>query len=504
MQVVLRQCLTLLLSLAVSACSAGAREPVKGSNVAGPSAVTIASVRPKRWLLHAFQQLVADSKRSVGHTYTASYVGPERIEKSIELPPTYGPGWSPDGHWLALCSPAPSSHTEQDVRQLLAIRFDAEQTSDPLPLGECTSFAWSPVGQRLLIQNRTAWRLADFSAQPPRQIPIAEELVGPVAWSPNGRRILAHSTDSARDLRVIHAAEPTPRVEALDIDRASWRGCRWSPQDALACVVATPPGVTLQIRYANPTTPPRHPLQSRVWSFDWATENTLVYQLQDTGAVFALQSGTATPLFTPGDLYGLDYQGLSPKSSWLLDTASGHIRLWNLGNAVTSRVVPGLTGLLMNPRWSPNGEHALVGVQHPRSHALQTDVWLVAHATQSAQVARIATVQAGQATSSQFSPGSQWVFVTAGPDVISLAGSGSANPATAAMRWTAVHVGTQANEPLPPGIGAWAPDDSAFATMDPDRARLLVVRVRGAAFVEPEVVRNAESPVPNLIWQPGP
>lgn len=500
----LRQGLALLVSLAVAACSAGVRQPERAPRAATPSASTIASVRPSRWLLHAFQSLVADSKRSVGRTYTASYVGPERIEKSIQLPPAFEPGWSPDGHWLALCGPAPSSDAERDVHQLLAIRFDAEHTSDPVPLGECSSFAWAPVGQRLLIQNGTAWRLVDFSAEPPRQTLIAEELAGLVAWSPTGRRILAHSTGSARDLRVIHAAEPTPRVEALGIERASWRGCSWSPQDALACVVQEQSKLTLQIRYANPAMPTRYTLESRLWSFGWATENTLVYQLQGSGAVIALQSGTSIPLFSPGDLYGIQSQALSPRGSWLLDTVSRHVRLWNFANGVTSSTVRGLAGPLLNPHWSPNGQHALVGVQHPRSHALQTDVWLVAHATQNAQVARIATVQSGQATSSQFSPGSQWVFVTTGPDFIPLASSGSANPATATTSWTAVHVATRTNQPLPPGTGAWASDDSAFATMDPDRARLLVVRVRGAAFAEPEVVRNAESPVPSLLWQPGP
>lgn len=460
-------------------------------------------MRPSRWLLHAFLPTVLDAKRSAGIEYTAGFIGPERIEKSIQLPPATSAGWSPDGHWLALCSPVPSSDAEQGLHQLLAIRFDGAHTSDPMQLGDCTAFDWAPAGQRLLIQDRAAWRLVDLSAQTPRQTPIAAELASPIEWSPNGRRILAHSADTRRDLRVVHALEPTPRVEALDINRDHWRGCRWSPQDALACVIDTPTGATIQFRYANPTTPTQHTLDSRLWSFDWATENTLVYQLKNAGAVFALQTGTAIPLFTPGDLYGLEYQRLSPQGTWLLDTASGHVRLWNLTGSATSTDVPGLEGSLLNPRWSPNGQHALVGVQHRRVHPFQTDVWLVAQATKDAQVARIASVEAGQATVSWFSPGSEWVFVSTGPDVIQLASTtGSAKQETAATRSVAVHVATRTTVPLPLGIGEWSRDDSAFVAIDREDGQMLVVRVRDATFAEPELVRSLEPGVPTLMWQP--
>lgn len=499
--------LTLLILMTGAACNGGGRLPAAEPPAASAKSPPVASSRPSRWLLHAFSANVVDASRKgpVGITYTASYVGPERVEKSLALPPAIKAGWSPDGRWLALCSVVTSGSDEPEVHQAVAIRFDGDRASAPIQLGECTSFDWAPVGQRLLIQNGRAWRIVDFSGPARRETPIVGEVEAPVAWSPNGRRFLARAADAQRSLRVVHALEPSPHAEALGFDGRVTRWCRWGPQDALACAVQTlgaPPESAIEILYAGAGVASSVPLPAYVDSFEWANEQTLVYELEREGGLYAHHSGTTTQLTLPGRRAGLAQSILSPKGTWLLDTVTGNARLWNLASTPHSTILLGMPGPLVNARWSRNGKHAVLGVVHPRG-TLQTDVWLVTNATTNPTPTRIATAGAGQASSASFSPGSEWAFVSMGPDIIPLAGASAPTKPVTTLQSSAVHIATLTTLPLT-FTGDWASDDSAFVTAEREGGRVLLVRVQGNTFRPAEVLRATRPDRFEVLWQPGP
>ena len=430
-------------------------------------------------------------------------MGPERIEKVVALPPTTAAGWSANGRWLALCTPVPSSGPEQDLHQAQVIHVDGDQFSEPVQVGDCTAFDWAPVSQQLLVRSRSAWRLVDLSTLVPRQIPIAGELAALLDWSPTGRRLLARSVDIPRRLRILDTSESYLRVQSWDFHAHASNWCLWSPDDALVCVVDDPTGSRLEIRFASPTTPRSHVADGRVVSLAWVTPRKLVYELENTG-VYTFEAGTATQLFTPGDRQGLDYYRPSPRGGWLLDTASGHLRLWDLNAAPRSVEVSGVSGQLLDPRWSQNGEHAVVSVQHPLYRSRASEVWLLADAAKDPQLGRIASAQPGMALSAWFSPGSQWVIVSQESAVVPLAqDSSSAQRGTPPGQTTAVHVASRTKVALPLGLGDWANDDSAFVAVDRERG-LMVFRVTAAAFAPPERVRALEPGRASILWQPAP
>lgn len=491
--------------MAAVGCGGGARGPATSNVATASAAPATAAAQPKRWLLHTFHPNVVDANRPTVVAYSASLVGPERVEKTVSLPPAELVRWSPDGHWLALCGSVPGSEAEKDPRRALAIRFEGEQVSDPLDLGECTNVEWAPAGQRLLVQNHQAWRIADFSSHPPHQAPIAAELAVPVDWSPNGRRFLARTAGTRDDVQVVHLIEPTPRAEALEFNGWLPHWCRWSPQDALACAVETsskPPAYSIGVLYAGPSIDSSLPLDARLQAFNWATPNTLVYQLT-SGAVHAVRASGDTKLFELGGKFGPNHQVLSPRGNWLLDTASGHVRLWNLTAFPRSQEVPGLSGPLVDPVWSPNGEHAVVGVQRRPRFPAKSDLWLLEHATQGAVPVRVGNVPEWHTISAWFSPGSEWLLVTTGPEVIPLANAG-ARPLSIPVRNRAVHVATRVSSPLPFGSGEWAPDDRAFVAVDHEGRRVLLFRPHGADLGDPELLRATEPGTVRLLWAPGP
>jgi WD40 repeat protein len=498
--------------LALIGCIASACGVARGPSVA-PSAGTSAAVperaaMPRRWLLHAFLNDVVSPGHGSALEYTASYVGPTRIERSLKLPRATVLSWSPDGRWLALCSPELEGSSGHTLYRASALGFDGDRVSEPLPLGACASFDWAPTGGKLLVRNDKGARLWHFTDSAPSMTEMAEVLAEPVDWSPTGRYFLARLPPPDRRMVVVHAEGPAPRVERLELGAVAPRSCRWGPTDALGCVVESSDGTSallLQAPYSSAaflsaTSHVPHP-PARFQSYDWATERVLVYELGGARGVHALRPGGAsTQLFLPGESDGLENWRLSPAGRWLLDGASGSVRLWDLLSDARPRVLSGLSGDLLNPRWSPSGEHALLGVRQRHQRALEGDVWLVAHATHQASLTRVASPPAGQTSFARFSPGSQWVLISFASDAIPPASAGASVQAAAPS--LAVHVASGARSEVP--RAEWASDDSAFVASDPERRRVLLVRVQSASFGTPEPLAASAPGALRVLWQPGP
>lgn len=492
--------LSLLLSMGVVGCASGGRSAGRLPQPVAAGASTVAVSRASGWLVYAFGAAVVDANAVSSRPYTASYVGAERIERTVQLPEATAVSWSADGRWLALCGPVAGAQ----VHHARVIRFDGQRVGEPVDLGECSGLSQAPGAPRLLIRTPDAWRGVDLSSEIPRQSGAFKAFAEPIEWSPSATQLLARAAGPGQPLHVVSGLGGQPLVVPLDVQRGRASYCRWGPSELLACIVEgeePPRSFSLQTIDTRTGSRAVHALTERPASFGWAGPDVLVYELPKGGGVYALRGGVATQLLVPGESDRLEHQALSPVGGWLLDGESGHVRLWDLASAPREVVVPGLSAQLLDPRWSRNGEHALIGVRHAQYRSLPSEVWLVARAAKKPALVRVATATATRWPAAWFSPGSEWVLVTLSDIVVPTAATSPA-PAPQQNRAFAVNVASGARFDLPVGWGDWASDDTAFCAVDRERGQLLVVRVQGQQLATPEVLSVLGPGMLHLAWQP--
>lgn len=485
-----------------SAPAATARPP---SSAAESKPASSGSTRG-RWLLHGALAGPA-SADGVAVSYLATWLGSERAGRTVQLPSAYSVSFSADGKWLALCGPNPSSTPSDPARRASVIRFEAERVSDPIDLGACQKLEWAPTGTRLLLQGDSDWRLVELGGSEPLVRELGARLEAPVSWSKSGRYFVAQERDGSHALALVSLLQPTLPPHSLEPFGLPRGACNWSSSDALACAVERNGKHELllaQLGAAN-ADPELHVTEAPLpltW-LGWGTDRVVAYELARGGGVYALGGDLKTTrLFEPASDSGLDYFRLSPIGRWLLDCAGDGARLWDLGSVPRSVPLPGLPPALVNPRWSMDGKHALLGVRHAQHASQQTDVWLISEAATAPKLVRIASVAPARQSFAVFSPGSRWVLVSVAGDVpMPAAPTGSPAASEAGTpRSFAVDIAAGSEQPLPLGVGEWAADDSAFVVNQ--NAHLLAFRVRGSEFVGPEDLGSSGPGAPRLLWQP--
>ncbi|HYQ15132.1 MAG TPA: hypothetical protein VEQ58_05235 [Polyangiaceae bacterium] len=495
-------------ALLVAAAAGCGHAPPNGNGArtpAGAVASTPAAASPARgrWLLHG--SLTASvGVDGVAASYLATWFGAEHVGRTVSLPGAYYVSFSPDGKWLTLCIPDPEGATPHAIRRASVLRLDGESISEPLVVGECGELEWAPTGARLLLRSDDRdWRLVELGGSEPLVRELGARFQSPISWSPNGRYFVAPGRDETQDLLLVSVLERGRPAQVLDGFAESRRACHWSSTDGFACVVVRQGKEQLVIAHVSDVSLAPHVVEPSLpvkW-FGWATDRALVYEHERDGGVYVLGADLASMrLFEPAASAGYYSSTMSPRGGWLLDCAGEGARLWDLASAPRRVPLPGLPARLVNPRWSPDGKHALLGVPHRAASLQQDDVWLVADASREPRLARVAKLAPERQSYARFSPASGWVLVSVSTDVPTLAAAARASDPDPAASHFAVHVATLAERPLPFGSAAWAADDSAFVTADD--ARLLGFRVRGTTIIGPEDLGRLGAPGTTPIWQP--
>lgn len=493
----------LVIWICATGCASGAARAPASTAESAPTAVSPAR---GRWLLHGeIAGPVAAGGLAV--SYLSTWLGPEHMGQTVRLPSAYSVSFSPDGKWLALCSPDPSGAQPSSTRRASVIRFEAERISEPLVVGACQALEWAPTGAHLLLESDSDWKLIELGGAKPVIRELGAGLETPVTWSPSGRYLVASERNVTHALALVSLLEAGLPPQPLQLFGLPRGACSWSGADALACTVERQGKHELMLDQVGAPSVGPEPYVTELTSpltwLGWATNRVVAYELSRAGGVYAFGEGlAATRLFEPASSYGLDYFRLSPTGRWLLDCAGQGARLWDLAGVPRSVPLPGLSSVLVNPRWSSNGRHALLGVRHPQYGSQQTDVWLVSEASTEPKLARLTNLAPGRQSFASFSPGSSWVLVSVAPDTPTPAAE-TRLPAAAEPTPTvhfALNVAAHAERTLPLGFGEWAPDDSAFVVSHD--ARLLAFRVRGSDFVGPEDLGSTGSGTLRLVWQP--
>lgn len=480
----------MVLGLAFTALSCGGSEP--RAQAPGEMArstrddpATAPQGRTGRWLACSGQA------QTDARSAAAVWVDAEGSSPPSALPFSHSLSWSPNGQWLAGCTPE---------GEVALVPVANSRLGEALRAGPCGKLFWAQGSRQLAVLTPSETATIDLAAAPQRRQLDAGGR-DRARWSASAEHLLVARSGEADQLFALTTAG-LQRVP-LDLPEGQPTRCRFSTDGAVvACAISGAGHAALAVFHLQGTTARAEsfPLDTvqPIDFLEWTADRHVVLStVHDTR--LRLWPGFSTLLQRPS---GLDQFRLASSGSLLLDVTGASARIAQFGAHAREQSLPAV-GALLNPRIAPDERSALVGAAHPTQPTRQADVWLLRDLQTTAVATKLVQAPAGRVSSAEFSAGSGWVVVRLAADrVPALANSGSAG-ATAGVEMLAINLQSGARSSLAESDPHFAPDDSALASVAAGDGGVVLRRATGDG-----ISRQAELVVPlrsgsvEIAWQP--